>query len=259
MTLLTATGLTRDHRLPRRTLFGAPRVAHALRGVDLEVAAGEVVAVIGESGSGKTTLVRLLLALDQPTAGRVTFDGREVKPGSAAGLRWLRRETGIVLQDPYSSLDPRFTVRRVVAEPLRALGVAGDHRALVDEVLARVGLDASFAERYPHELSGGQRQRVALARAIVHGPRLLVGDEPLSALDVTVRAQVLELLVELRRELGLTIVLVSHDIGLVQHVADRVVVMHDGAIVEQGSTGEVLARPEHPYTRSLVAAAPRLA
>jgi len=258
MTLLRATGLGRDHRLPKRTLLGPREVRHALRAVDLEVVDGETLAIIGESGSGKTTLVRLLLALDVPTTGTVEFDGRAVRPGSAASLRWLRRETGIVLQDPYASLDPRFTVRRIVAEPLQALGIEGDHAARVNEVLAQVGLDASYAGRFPHELSGGQRQRVALARAIAHRPRLLVGDEPLSALDVTVRAQILELLVELRRTLGLTIVIVSHDLGLVQHIADRIVVMHEGEIVEQGPTAELLAHPAHSYTRQLLAAVPRL-
>jgi len=236
---------------------GAP-VTHALRGVSFDLAAGETLAVIGESGSGKTTLMRLLLALDRATSGTVRFDGREVVAGPARGLRWLRRETGIVLQDPYSSLDPRMSVGASVSEPLRALRVPGDHRARVREVLARVGLDPALAECYPHELSGGQRQRVALSRAIVHGPRLLIGDEPLSALDVTVRAQVLELLRELHRELGLAVVLVSHDIGLVQHFAERVLVMHDGEVVESGESARVLAAPQHPYTQRLLAAVPRL-
>ncbi|RIX31346.1 ABC transporter ATP-binding protein [Amnibacterium setariae] len=244
--------------MPRTALLGPRPVRHALRGVDLDVVEGETLAIIGESGSGKSTLVRLLLGLDAPTAGTVRFDGRPVEPGSAAGTRWLRRATGVVLQDPSSSLDPRMTVGRTIAEPLRAQGVDGDHRALVAAGLRDVGLDPAFAARYPHELSGGQRQRVAIARAIVHGPRLLVGDEPLSALDVTVRAQVLELLRRLRADRGLTIVLVSHDLGLVQHVADRVVVMQEGAIVEQGATAAMLAAPQHPYTRALLAAAPRL-
>jgi len=258
MSLLEVRGLSRSYQ--QRSGWGGPaRVTHALRGVDLEVDAGETLAVIGESGSGKTTLMRLLLALDRPTAGTVRFDGREVQAGPARTLRWLRRETGIVLQDPYSSLDPRMSVGASVAEPLRALGVVGDHGTMVREVLSRVGLAPELAERYPHELSGGQRQRVALSRAIVHGPRLLIGDEPLSALDVTVRAQVLELLRGLHRELGLAIVLVSHDIGLVQHFADRVLVMHDGELVESGPSAQVLAAPQHPYTRRLLAAAPRLA
>lgn len=258
MSLVEARGLVRDYRLPRETLFTPGAVRHALRDVSLEIEAGETVAIIGESGSGKSTLARLLLALDTPTAGEVAFDGRPVVAGSAAATRWLRRDTGIVFQDPYSSLDPRMSVARTIAEPLRALGIPGDRRAAVTAALGEVGLDPALAARYPHELSGGQRQRVALARAIIHRPRLLVGDEPLSALDVTVRAQVLDLLRRLHRELGLTVVLVSHDIGLVQHFADRVIVMRQGAIVEAGGTAAVLADPQHPYTRELLAAVPRL-
>lgn len=258
MSLLSARDLVRDHRLPRRTPFAGREVRHALRGVSLDVAEGTTVAVIGESGSGKSTLVRLLLGLDAPTSGEVEFDGRPVVPGSARSQRRLRRDTGVVFQDPYSSLDPRMTVARSVGEPLRALAVEGDHRRLIAAVLDAVGLGAELAGRYPHELSGGQRQRVAIARAIVHRPRLLVGDEPLSALDVTVRAQILDLLRRLRDELGLTMVLVSHDLGLVQHVADRVVVMRQGEVVEEGATAAVLAHPQHPVTRALVAAVPRL-
>jgi ABC-type glutathione transport system ATPase component len=258
VSLLSAHDLVRDHRLPRRTLFSPGEVRHAVRGVSLEVEEGSVVAVIGESGSGKSTLARLLLGLDVPTAGTVRFEGRPVEPGSARSLRWLRRDTGVVFQDPYSSLDPRMPVGRIVAEPLRALAIEGDHRARVGAVLDDVGLGAALGDRYPHELSGGQRQRVAIARAIVHRPKLLVGDEPLSALDVTVRAQILDLLQHLHDELGLTILLVSHDLGVVQHVADRVVVMRQGEIVEQGRTASVLADPQHPATRALLAAAPRL-
>jgi ABC-type dipeptide/oligopeptide/nickel transport system ATPase subunit len=179
--LLRARGLTRVFRGDT-----------ALDGVDLEVREGSALGMIGESGSGKSTLVRLLLALDTPTAGTVEFDGRPVLArGSARSLRWLRHDTGIVFQDPYASLDPRMRVERIVSEPLWALGIEGDRGARVREVLGQVGLDPDVATRYPHEFSGGQRQRIALARALVHRPRLLVGDEPLSALDVTVRAQIL--------------------------------------------------------------------
>jgi len=256
--LLTATGLSRDYHQPREGLFARPLVRPALRDVDLRVDHGEALAIIGESGSGKSTLVRLLLALDRPTSGTVEFEGRAVLPGSARSLRWLRRETGIVLQDPYASLDPRMSVGAIVAEPLEALGIAGDHRAMVAAILARVGLDPDSVDRYPHEFSGGQRQRIALSRALVHGPRLLVGDEPLSALDVTVRAQILELLRDLRRDLGLSMILVSHDIGLVYHLCERVMVMKDGVVVESGPTLEVLQNPQHPYTRQLIAAVPSL-
>ncbi|HET8928869.1 MAG TPA: ATP-binding cassette domain-containing protein [Microbacterium sp.] len=255
--LIEARGLTRRHALPKESLFERRRFATALEDADLTVVEGEAVGVIGESGSGKTTLVRLLLALDAPTAGTVLFDGRPVDAqASARSLHWLRRETGIVFQDPYASLDPRMNVGRIVGEPLWALGIEGDRRARVREVLERVGLEAEMTERYPHEFSGGQRQRIALARAIVHRPRVLFGDEPLSALDVTVRAQVLDQLRDLRREEGMTLVLVSHDIGVVQNLCDAVVVMKDGRIVESGPTPRVLEHPQHEYTRHLLASIP---
>jgi ABC-type glutathione transport system ATPase component len=257
-TLLEATGVSRDFVLPRRSLFTPGAVRHAVVDASLRVDVGESVGLIGESGSGKSTLVRLLLALDSPTAGTISFDSRPVVPGPASRLRWLRRETGIVLQDPYSSLDPRMRVLDIVAEPLRALAVAGDHGALVRGILDRVGLTGDILDRYPHEFSGGQRQRIALARALVHSPRLLVGDEPLSALDVTVRAQILELLRELRDGLGLSLLTVSHDLGLVNHLSDRVAVMHSGRIVEQGATHEVLHAPKDDYTKRLIQAVPTL-
>lgn len=257
--LLAGRGLTRRHALPQRTLFEARRATTALEDADIDVRAGESVGVIGESGSGKSTLVRLLLALDAPTSGTVTFEGRDVDASaSARDLHWLRRGTGIVFQDPYSSLDPRMSVGRIVGEPLWALGIEGDRRARVREVLDLVGLDPAMAERFPHEFSGGQRQRIALARAIVHRPRLLVGDEPLSALDVTVRAQILALLKKLRDEEGMALLLVSHDIGVVQNVCDTVVVMKDGRIVEEGPTERVLLEPQVAYTRALLASIPTI-
>jgi peptide/nickel transport system ATP-binding protein len=256
--LLSAAGAGRDFTLPRRSLFTPGVVRHALVDASLDVAEGESVGLIGESGSGKSTLVRILLALDRATTGTVTFDGRDVAPASAGSLRWLRRQTGIVLQDPYASLDPRMRTLDIVAEPLRALRIDGDHRALVTAMLDRVGLGSWSLDRYPHEFSGGQRQRIALARALVHGPRLLVGDEPLSALDVTVRAEILTLLAELRAELGLSLLIVSHDLGLVNHLTDRVAVMQQGRIVEQGTTHQVLHSPAHDYTRRLIAAVPTL-
>ncbi|WP_193755391.1 ATP-binding cassette domain-containing protein [Microbacterium testaceum] len=257
-TLIHARGLTRSYPAPRRG-FRRPEPTIGLDDVDLSVRAGSAVGVIGESGSGKSTLVRLLLGLDVPTAGSVEVDGRPVDArGSARSLHWLRRATGIVFQDPYASLDPRMSVGRIVGEPLWALGVEGDRRARVREVLEQVGLDADMAARFPHEFSGGQRQRIALARAIVHRPRILVGDEPLSALDVTVRAQILRLLARLRAEQDLTLVLVSHDIGVVQNVCDQVVVMKDGRVVEQGPTEKVLLQPQAAYTRQLLASVPTL-
>ncbi len=257
--ILRARGLSRTYPTPRTHGFGRAERTAGLVDVDLSVREGSAVGIIGESGSGKSTLVRLLLGLDTPTAGSVEAEGRPVDArGSARSLHWLRRSTGIVFQDPYASLDPRMSVGRIVGEPLWALGIEGDRRARVREVLAQVGLDADAAERFPHQFSGGQRQRIALARAIVHRPRILVGDEPLSALDVTVRAQILRLLADLRAEEGLTLVLVSHDIGVVQNVCDEVVVMRDGRVVEHGPTEKVLLQPQAAYTRQLLASVPTL-
>ena len=257
--LLHARGLTRRYPVAKTSLFEPTTYTTALDDADLDVRAGSAVGIIGESGSGKSTLVRLLLALDTPTAGTIRFDGRPVDAGARAhDLHWLRRETGIVFQDPYASLDPRMSVGRIIGEPLWALGIEGDRRARVREVLEEVGLEASMADRFPHEFSGGQRQRIAIARAVVHRPRLLVGDEPLSALDVTVRAQILELLGQLRRRDGLTLVLVSHDIGVVQNLCDEVVVMKDGRIVEEGPTEKVLLQPQVAYTRRLLASIPAI-
>ncbi|GAA3630636.1 hypothetical protein GCM10022200_11720 [Microbacterium awajiense] len=255
--LLSARGLTRRFPGPRPAAFAKRPVTTALDDADIDVREGSALGLIGESGSGKSTLVRLLLALDTPTSGTVEFDGRPVDATAGArSLHWLRRQTGIVFQDPYASLDPRMSVGRIVAEPLWALGIEGDRRARVRDVLTDVGLEPDMADRFPHEFSGGQRQRIALARAIVHRPRLLIGDEPLSALDVTVRAQILELFALLRERDGMTLLIVSHDIGIVQNLCDEVVVMKDGRIVEEGPTEKVLLEPQVSYTRRLLASIP---
>ena len=262
--LMRARGLTRRYPMPKTKLFAPRSYTSALEDADVDVREGTALGIIGESGSGKSTLVRLLLGLDVPTSGTVEFDEREVDARAPArALHWLRRETGIVFQDPYASLDPRMSVGRIVGEPLWALGLGGDgepgshdRRARVREVLEDVGLEADMADRFPHEFSGGQRQRIALARALVHRPRVLVGDEPLSALDVTVRAQILQLLGELRARDSLTLVLVSHDIGVVQTLCDEVIVMKDGRIVEEGPTEKVLLQPQVSYTRRLLASIP---
>lgn len=257
MSLISARGLARDFPVPKRTMFERAGTQTALHPTDLDIEAGEAIGIIGESGSGKSTLVRLLLALDRPTSGTVSIDGRTVDAAAPArSLHWLRRQTGLVFQDPYASLDPRMSAGQIIAEPLRALGIDVDHRGRVREVLAQVGLEIEMADRYPHEFSGGQRQRIALARAIVHRPRILVGDEPLSALDVTVRAQILELIDGLLQTEDLTLIMVSHDIGVVQNLCDTVAVMKDGSIVERGATQDVLLHPQQDYTKRLLAAIP---
>ncbi|KHK98863.1 diguanylate cyclase [Microbacterium mangrovi] len=264
--LLRGRGIHRTYSAPRTWVWQPRTFTTALADVDIDVRAGSSVGIIGESGSGKSTLVRILLGLDSATSGSVEFDGRPVDARAGArALHWLRRRTGIVFQDPYASLDPRQRVAQIVGEPLWALGLAGDgtpgtadRRERVREVLADVGLDADAAERYPHEFSGGQRQRIALARALVHRPEVLVGDEPLSALDVTVRAQILAELQTLRTRDGLTIVMVSHDLGVVQNLCDEVVVMQDGRVAEEGPTEKVLQQPQVAYTRRLLASIPTI-
>ncbi|MGW0869214.1 ABC transporter ATP-binding protein [Streptomyces sp. NPDC002740] len=256
--LLRAAGLNRTFRLPRASLLAPALRRPAVQDVSLELTEGRSLGVVGESGSGKSTLARLLLALDRPDSGTVHYRDREVRPGAPRRLTWFRREVQIVLQDPMGSLDPRATVRDIVAEPLECLRLPGDHDDRVDELLRAVGLDPSVRGRHPHEFSGGQRQRVAIARALAPGPKVLVGDEPLSALDVSVRAQILALLDDLADAYGLTLLLVSHDIGVVRHLCTDVLVMKDGLAVEQGPADSLLTDPQHPYTRRLLAAVPRL-
>ncbi|MBR0671849.1 ABC transporter ATP-binding protein [Neoroseomonas soli] len=246
-------------RFPVRDALGRRAGAvHAVDGVSLSVAQGETLAIVGESGCGKSTLGRLMMNLITPDAGSVRFAGEDLVRLSPAAMRARRRDMQLIFQDPFASLDPRMTVEQAVAEPLRLHRIVprGEERARVADLLSRVGLRPELARRWPHEFSGGQRQRIAIARALASQPRLIVGDEPVSALDVSVQAQVVNLLSDLIRDLGLTFVLISHDLGVVRHVADRVAVMYLGRIVEQGPAEEVLTAPKHPYTRALLAAVP---
>ena len=231
---------------------------HAVDGVSLSVAEGEVLAIVGESGCGKSTLGRVMLRLIEPDSGSVRFAGEDLATLSPSALRARRRDMQIIFQDPFGSLDPRMTVAQAIAEPLRLhrLVPRAEEANRVAELLRRVGLRPGSAGRWPHEFSGGQRQRIAIARALASNPRLIIGDEPVSALDVSVQAQVINLLRDLIRDLRLTFVLVSHDLGVVRHVADRVAVMYLGRIVEEGPAEDVLGAPRHPYTRALVAAMP---
>ncbi|MFD7876444.1 ABC transporter ATP-binding protein [Streptomyces sp. NPDC059766] len=234
--------------------------ADVVQDVSLAVEPGQSLALVGESGAGKTTLLRLLLGLARPTAGTVRFDGEPLSPRDRRQMRRFRRSVQCVFQDPYSSLDPSRRVAAIVAEPLRSLGL--DTRASaapkVAAALERVGLPADAGERYPHEFSGGQRQRIAIARAIVCDPRVLLADEPVSALDVTTRVKVVDLLAELKEERQLTLVMVSHDLSVVASLCERTAVLERGRLVEQGDTRQVLGAPEHPYTRRLIDSVPRL-
>ncbi|MFG6444548.1 ABC transporter ATP-binding protein [Microbacterium sp. P06] len=228
--------------------------------VSIDVGEGESVGLVGESGAGKSTILRLMLGLAAPRDGAVLFDGAPLDIRDRALMRRFRASVQPVFQDPYSSLDPRQRIDRIVGEPLRSLGLArgADATARVAEAVTAVGLDADTLTRYPHEFSGGQRQRIAIARAIVSRPRVLLADEPVSALDVTTRVQVIELLDRLRRENGLTLVMVSHDLSAVASVCGRTVVLQHGRVVEAGPTARILTAPETPYARQLVAAVPRL-
>lgn len=237
MSIISVRGLVKDYR-------GGVR---ALGNIDLDIAAGSRFGIVGESGSGKSTLVRLIMGLDRPTAGTITVDGKAVSGSPPHDI------AQIVFQDPLSSLDPRMRIRSIIAEPLR-----GSDPGRVAELLDAVGLSAAAGARYPHEFSGGQRQRIAIARALAPRPRILIADEPVSALDVSVRAQILNLLVDLTTRYSLTLVFVSHDLSVIRHLTEEVAVMRSGRIVETGRTADVYAAPSHEYTRELIAAIPRL-
>jgi peptide/nickel transport system ATP-binding protein/oligopeptide transport system ATP-binding protein len=256
--LLEVEGLTR-HFVTRRSPFGRPlATVKAVDGVDLTVPAGSTLALVGETGCGKSTVGRLILRLFEPMAGDIRFNGRSILEFSEKELRAFRREAQIIFQDPYSSLNPRMTVEQLIAEPLALHDIvpAAHRRDRVAELLSIVGLDPRFGQRYPHEFSGGQRQRIAIARALAVEPKLIVCDEPVSALDVSIRSQVLNLLAGLRRRLSLTYIFISHDLSVIKHIADRVAVMYLGRIVETAPAGELFANPRHPYTRALLSAIP---
>ncbi len=252
--LLAVEGLTAEFPA------GGGRMLRAVEDVSFAVAPGEIVGLVGESGSGKTTIGRSLLRLIEPARGRLVFDGTDLMTLSGAALRRVRRRIQMIFQDPFASLNPRMTVERIIAEPMQIHGIGANRaerrdrvRALLDEV----GLPADAALRYPHQFSGGQRQRIGIARALAAEPDLIVADEPVSTLDVSVQAQVLNLLAELQRRRGLAMLFISHDLEVVRHFCDRIVVLYAGRVVEEGSGALITGAPAHPYTRALIAAVPR--
>lgn len=258
--LLQITDLKKYFPVRRGVLQTVVGHVRAVDGISFQIKSGETLGLVGESGCGKSTIGKTVLRLHEPTAGSIRFDDREVTQLSGRPLRDLRRDMQIVFQDPYSSLNPRMTVRAIVEEGLviHRLGNARERLARVEETLVKVGLDPSYLDRYPHEFSGGQRQRISIARSLALRPRFIVLDEPISALDVSIQSQVINLLNDLKEEFQLTYLFISHDLSVVEYISDRVAVMYLGEIVEMASSEQLYARPLHPYTRALLSSIPSL-
>ncbi len=258
-TVLEVNNLVRHYPLPKESLFAKPRFVHALNGVSFKIEEGQSFGIVGESGCGKSTLARNVMALEDTDSGSVKILGNEVVGKSFDEIRPLRKDFQMVFQDPYGSLDPHHTVGRIVAEPLAALEplTKSETAERVAEVLDSVGLKPTDIQKYPHEFSGGQRQRIAIARALITRPALIVADEPVSALDVSVQAQVLNLLRDLQESHGVTYMFISHDLAVVEYLCDEVAVMYKGSIVEKGRTEDIFANATHPYTQTLLNAVPQ--
>ncbi len=256
--ILSIRGLSKNYELAS-AFFRSKDVVHAVDNVNLEIHEGETLGIVGESGCGKSTLGRMIVRLEDPSGGVILFEGEDLAKVSKKKLRGLRKRFQMIFQDPYASLNPRRQIGEIVEEPLRIHGVGKEERrSKAMELLRRVGLDENAYEKYPHEFSGGQRQRVVIARALALNPRLVVADEPVSALDVSIQAQVLNIFKELQSELGLTYVFIAHDLGVVRHVSDRIAVMYLGKIVELADADELYDSPAHPYSQALLSANPRM-
>ena len=255
--LLEIRNLVKHFPITRGLLKRTVGQVKAVDGVSYSVMAGETFGLVGESGCGKSTTAKLVLRLIRPTSGQILLDGHDITELDGSGLRAMRRDLQIVFQDPYASLNPRMTVRQIVAEPMIVQGIAkADAHARVDDLLLVCGLAREHAARYPHEFSGGQRQRVGVARALANKPKVIFLDEPVSALDVSIQAQIVNLLEDLQDEMGLTYVFIAHDLSVVSHISDRIGVMYLGKIVEQGTREQVFSHPSHPYTKALMSAVP---
>lgn len=253
--LLTVQNVSRTYKMPRKGLFSSRPLLKAVSNVSLALQPGKTLGIVGESGSGKSTLARMIMGFELPDTGKISFSGEDINTIPTERLVALRPSFQMVFQDPFSSLDPRKTVGWSISEPLlqnRAL--SGDERKrLVDEALGNVGLRPRDASRYPHEFSGGQRQRIAIARAIVTRPKLIIADEPVSALDVSIQAQILNLLMDMHEALDLSMLIISHDLAVIANICDDVIVMRQGEVVESGAVEQILGNPDHPYTQELLA------
>jgi oligopeptide/dipeptide ABC transporter ATP-binding protein len=257
--ILSIKNLTKNYTLAGGFSRRSKDVVHAVENISLEITEGETLGIVGESGCGKSTLGRMIVRLEDPTAGSIIFEGKDLAKESNRSLRSIRKRLQMIFQDPYASLNPRRQIGKIVEEPLRIHGMGKtERRSLAIELLKKVGLDENSYEKYPHEFSGGQRQRVVIARALALNPKLVVADEPVSALDVSIQAQVLNLFKDIQKEMGLTYVFIAHDLGVVRHVSDRIAVMYLGKIVELANAEDLYAHPSHPYTQALLSANPRM-